>query len=423
MQISRQSRPASLRMLCKAASLSPALLAGLSGFAQAQEAGGTVLSFGIEQGLYWKDNPDLDIPSTGSEISSRTALSFGFVNETRNQRFAFNTKGTLVAGDSTYTGLVSPSANLSYSRSSASTTLEVAAFVTETDVSALDYLSGVDSTGTAVTLAVSGSGTQRKTGANAKLTFGQDSILGGSFSLAATKTEYVDTTDTSLIDNRRNTAQLSLRADLNEVTTATLGLTGSQLKEQATPTETSSSVSLGVSYARPNGSYTATIGTANSSSGSRQSLRFGRALDLPTGKLSASLGVAHLATGTTQAIGALDWQQDFARGALSFGLSRDVTNNDSNAETRVSRLTMSYSQALTETLGLSLSASLQDSIDTASSLATTTTNISASLKKDLTEDWGMTLGANYRVSDKDSTGRADSSTVYLSIGRNFEFRP
>ncbi len=422
MQVSRQSGPTPLRMLYKATGLAPFVLAGLSGFAQAQEAGGMILSFGIEQGLYWEDNPDLDIPSTGSETSSHTTLSFGFVSETRSQRFAFDAQGTLVAGDSSETGLVTPSARLSYSRSSASTTLDLAAFLTETDVSALDYLSGVDSTGTAVTLAVSGSGTQRKTGANAKLTFGQDSRFGGSFSLGVTKTSYVDTTDPSLLDNHRNTAQLSLRADLNKTITATLGLTASQLKEQGAASDNSSSVSLGLAYARPNGSYTATIGTANSSAGSRQSLRFGRALDLPTGQLSASFGIAHLATGKTQAIGALDWQQDFARGALKFGLSRDVTNNDSDAETRISRVAMSYSQALTQTLDLSLSAVLQDSFDTATSLTTTTTNISANLNKDLTKDWGMTLGTSYRVNDKDSIGRANSSTVYLSIGRKFEVR-
>ena len=415
----RQSRSGVLRLLCMTASFAAVLPSN----GQAQEVGGVVLSFGIEQGIYWKDNPDLDIPSTGKEISSGTKLNFGLVNETQDQRLSFTAQGTLVVGNGTEKGLVSPSANLSYSRSSVATTLEVSAFVREADVSTLDFLTGIDGTGTPVFAAVSGTGTRHQTGANAKLTFGQDSRFGGSFSLGLTDTRYHDTTDPSLIDNRRNTANLSLRFDLNEVTTATLGLTGSQLKDQGAATQNSTNVSLGLAFDRPNGAYTADLTTANGKDGTRQSLRFGRSLDLPAGKLSANLGLARLSSGSTQMVGALDWQQELAQGTLTLGVSHDVTSNDNDAETSVSRLAVSYNQELSATLGLALSAGLQDSSETTTGFGTKTTDLSASLRKQLTQDWGMTFGASHRIRDKDVSGRAESSTVFLSIGRNFVFRP
>ena len=423
MQVSRQSRPAALCLLCMTASLAAVLPA--SGWAQqTQPTGGVLINFGIEEGIYWKDNPSLNIPSKGSEASSRTKLNFGLVSETRIQKLAFTAQGTLVAGNGREKGMTSPSVNLSYSRTSAATTLDFSAFLRSSDVSTLDLLNGIDGTGAPIVVAVSGTGTQRQTGANTTLTFGQNSRFGGSFSLGLTDTKYLDTTDPTLIDNRRNTAKLSLRFDLNETTTANLGLSGSQLKDQGAPTDTNSSVAHGLVHVVPDGTYTADLGTANSKDGARQSLRFGRSLDLPAAKISGNLGVVRLSSGSTQVIGALDWQQQFASGgALTLGLSRNVTNNSNNNETRVSQLTMSYNQPLTPTLDLGLSAGLQQSSASLTGLKSTGTDFSASLSKQLTPDWAMNFGASHQIRDRNSSGRAASSTVFLTIGRNFAFRP
>ena len=41
----------------------------------------------------------------------------------------------------------------------------------------------------------------------------------------------------------------------------------------------------------------------------------------------------------------------------------------------------------------------------------------------LTPDWTLNIGANHRIKDEDSIGRAASNSVFLSVGRTFEFRP
>lgn len=417
----RLTNPLAFRSLCLTAALS-VCLPGL-GVAQTQEAGGVLITFGIDQSLQWQDNPDLDIPASGSDTTSRTKLRFGFVSETRTQRLAFDLGGTVVAGNGTESGLVSPSAELSYRLESAASALELAAFLREADVDALDFLTGTDDLGAPVLTAVTGTGTRRQTGADLRLEFGRDAPFGGSFSLGRTNTDYRDTTDASLIDNSRTTAGLTLRFDLTEVTTATATLSGSRLQEDAAPTETTETLTLGLSHDRPDGAYTTSLSISRNDDGTRQALRFGRSIDLPSGKLALSLGLSRPVAGSTQAIGAIDWQQELARGTFRIGLSRDVTGNDRDEETRATRLAVSYSQSLTPTLGLSLSAGYQASRDTLTGLDATTTNISASLRQDLTADWGLNLGATHRIKDEDGVGRAKSSSVFLSLSRDFEFRP
>ncbi|MFN4128273.1 MAG: hypothetical protein ACK4GC_00405 [Paracoccaceae bacterium] len=410
------------------ATLGAACLAGLLVLpglvrAQTQEQGGVRLTFGIEQGLAWRDNPDLAIPASDSETTSRTRLRFGLVSETRIQRLAFEAEGILLAGSKTDNGLVSPSAMLSYRLESAATALELEAFLRDSDVDTLEFISGSDDLGAPIITSVTGSGTRRQTGATALVEFGRDAPFGGSFSLGRTDTDYVDTTDASLIDSRRTTARLALRFDLTEVTSATATLSATRLEEVGSPRENSESLTLGLTQSLPDGAYTASLTIGRNQDGTRTSLSFGRSLDLSAGQLSASLGLSRPVNGKTQGIAALDWRQDLVSGTFRLGLARNVTGNDRDEETRVSRLTLSYAQELTPTLGLNLSVGLQDSRETLTGLSTRTANLSASLRQELTEDWGLNLGATHRIKDTDGTGRASSNSVFLTIRRDFEFRP
>lgn len=421
MRVSPQSGSSALRALCLTVGLTAALPS--STWAQAQGTGGLKITFGIDQGIDWKDNPNFNIPASGTETIGRTQLSFGFLSETRNQRLAINARGALEAGSGSENGLVSPSVSLSYQRDAISTALEFTAFLREADVSTLDFFNITDGLGAPVTVAISGTGTRRQTGAATKLSFGQNAPFGGNVSLGLTDSTYLGTTDPSLIDNRRINADLTLRFDLTQTTIATATFSGSRLKDEGAAAENSETLSFGLRQDRPNGVYTATLSATRTINGTRQSLRFGRNLDFPTGTLSANLGIVHTISGSTQAVGALSWQQTLVNGSLSIGLARDVTSNDANSETRVSRLSMSYSRALTQTLGLDLSAGIQDSIETFSGLSTKTTNLSASLRKQLTPDWGVTFGANHRIRDKSIAGSATSSSVFLTVGRIFEYYP
>ena len=409
--------PATLGAACLVAGLV------LPGTAQAQEPGGLRLTFGIDQGLHWRDNPDLDIPSSGTEATSRTQLRFGLVAETRIQRLAFDLGGTVVAGNGSEKGLTTPSATLAYRLESAATALELEAFLREADVDTLDFIFGGDDLDAPVVTAVTGSGTRRQTGATASVEFGRDAPFGGRFSLGRTETDYVDTTDPSLIDNHRTTARLALRFDLTEVTSATTTLSATRLEEAGAPREDTETLTIGLVHSRPDGAYSVSMTIGRTEDGTRESLSFGRSLDLPAGQLSASLGLSRPVTGKTQGIGTLDWQQDLAHATFRLGLARSVTGNDRDEETRVSRLTLSYAQELTPTLGLNLSAGLQDSSETQTGLSSRTTNLSASLRQELAQDWGLNLGVTHRIKDDSAAGRARSNGVFLSLSRDFVFYP
>lgn len=417
MQLLRQSGLTALCYVCVLAALSS------QAFAQTQDAGGVSFTFGIQQGVYWKDNPDLSIPATGSSFVGNTVLSFGLVSETQTQRIALSADGTLETGNGRENGITLPSVELSYRRAVASAALGITAFLSEDDVSALDFLETTDTLGTPITVSTTGTGTRRQTGATAKFDFGVDDPFGGTLSLRRTDTTYIGTSDPSLIDNTRTTAGLSFRFDVTEVMTATASLSASRLKDDGAPATNSNGVSVALKQARPDGAYTATIAVAHSISGSRQSLRFGRDLDLPTGSLSVDLGIAHTAAGSTLAIGALTLQRDMLHGSLQLGLSREVTSTDSDTETRLSNLSMGYTHEITPTLGLTVSAALRNSHETSTGLETTSTNLSANLQQQLAQDWGLNFGATHRISDKDISGRAKSSSVYLNLSRNFTFRP
>lgn len=399
------------------------LVAGvvLPGFAQ--EQGGLRLTFGINQGLDWRDNPDLENPSSGSETTSRTQLRFGLISQTPTQRLAFDLGGTVVAGSTTENGLTTPSARLLYRRESAAAALELEAFLREADVDTLDFILGSDDLNAPVVTAVTGSGTRRQTGATAMVEFGREAPFGGSFSLGRTQTDYLDTTDPSLIDNVRTTAQLALRFDLTEVTSVTTTLSAARLDEGSAPREDTENLTIGLTHSLPAGAYTASLTIGRTEDGTRESLSFGRRLDLPAGQLSASFGLSRPVTGKTQGIGTLDWQQDLANATFRLGLARAVTGNDQDEETRVSRLTMSYAQELTPTIGLNLSAGLQDSHETQTGLSTRTANLSASLRQELAQDWGLNLGITHRIKDASGTGRASSNGVFLSLSRDFVFYP
>lgn len=408
--------------------LLPALLvAGLSVSALtpalAQE-GGVLLTFGIDQGLRSESNPGLATPAAATRQTARTTLSFGAVTETRSQRLAFSAQGVLVTGDGATDGLAEPSASLSYQRESVNSLLRLTASLREQEVDALDFFLDTDETDAVIITAVAGTGTQRRIGYGAFLEFGREAPFGGSLSINRAETEYTGTTDPTLIDSTRDTLRLSLRFALSEATEITATASQSRLDEVgAAATSTTDSLSLGLAHDLPNGQLTAEASLTDTAAGQRESLSIGRSFDLARGQLTARLGLSSQATGGSALTGSLAWAQDLPNGKLSFNLTRSVTGDARDSETRLTRLNIGYSRDLSPRLTGSLNMGLQDSQDTATATRTRTTNLSANLVYALTEDWGLDLGATHRIRDRDASPRADSTTFTLSLRRTFEFRP
>ncbi len=394
----------------------------MSTAASAQDGKGRLLTFGIDQNFSWADNPGLAIPSEGTRLRSDTRLTFGAAFEGPRDLLALNTSVVLRGEDSgsgfDY-GVENPAAELSYTRSGTSSSFTASAFLRQSDLAEGLALSDDE---TPVLLQENGSA--RSTGGRLGYSFGDGAPFGGSLRAGLTDTDYRNTTDPDLVDNRTVTAGVGLHFTLNDVTEATLDIDHRRYDEVgAAPVESSTTVAAGLVRALPRGSLRARLSTTFDEDGSRSGLSFGRSIDLPDGALSLDLGLTQSAGGGVDVTGALAYQKELARGGLSARLSRAVTTDAGNDQVLVTALSLGLTQELTPRMGLNMGADWSRSEDTASGLVTDNASLNAALNYALTPDWTLNLGANHRIKDEDSIGRAASNSVFLSVGRTFEFRP
>ena len=390
--------------------------------APAQEGRSRLLTFGIEQSISWADNPGLAIPSEGTRLRADTRLTFGAVLEGPRDLLTFDSSLLLRGEDSGSGfdfGLQNPAAELRYTRSGATSSFTASAFVRESDLAEGLALSEDDGT----PILVLEDGSARSTGARLAYNFGEGAPFGGTLRAGLTNTDYRDTTDPDLVDNRTITAGVGLRFALNEVTEATLDIDHRLYDEVgAAPEESSTTVAASLVRALPRGSLRGTLSTTFDADGSRTGLSLGRSIDLPNGALSLDLGLTE-SEGGTDVTGAVAYQQDLPRGGLSARLSRAVTTDAGNDETLVTALSLGLTQELTPRMGLNMGADWSRSEDTASGTVTDNASLNAALNYALTQDWTLNAGANHRMRDEDGIGRASSNSVFLSVGRTFEFRP
>ena len=406
-------------------------LAGLAalltaGAAATQEGGGILLSFGIEQRFSWADNAGLVIPSEGDSFRADTRLSFGFVSETPRDRLTLNVSGALRGEDRTGGGfdfgLDSPAADLDYTRSGATSSFTTTAFLRETNLD--DGLILSEGEGGESPVLVFEDGTARTKGGRLAYNWGEGTPFGGTVRTSLTDTDYIGTTDPDLVGNRTTTAGVTLRFRVNEVTEASVNIDHRRYDETgAAPVEDSTTVSVGLNRTLPRGSLSGNIAATRDEDGTRTSFSFGRRIELPNGSLSADLGLTEAANGGTNLTGALAWRQELVRGGLSARLSRAVTNDTNNDETLITALSLGLTQELTPRMGLNMGASWTRREDVATDSVTDSASLDAALGYALTEDWNLNVGASHRLKDEDGVGRADSNSVFLSVGRRFEWRP
>lgn len=404
-------------------------LAGLAavltaGTALTQESGGILLTFGIDQRFSVTDNADLKIPSTGTRLRSDTQLSFGFLSEAPRDRLSFDL-GTLLRGEDGDNGfgLENPSAELSYTRSGLSSSFTVSAFLRETNLDdGLTLIEGADGD---LPVLIYENGTARTKGVRLAYNWGEGTPLGGTLRAGLTDTDYRNTTDPDLVDNRNLTVGAGLHFALNEVTEASFDIDHRRYDEDGpTVAEDSTTLSAGLVRTLPRGSLRGKISTTHDEDGTRTGLSFGRSFDLPRGSFSVDLGLTEAAGSGTDMTGALSWRQDLARGgALTARLSRAVTSDVTNNETLVTAFSLGLTQDLTPRMGLNLSTTWAKSEDTGTGIVTDSASLNAALSYALNEDWAMNFGASYKMRDEDGVGRANSSSAFLSVGRTFEWRP
>lgn len=403
--------------------------------AQAQDTGGVVLTFGVAERFETTENLGLDVPSRGRTNQANTNLSFGIRSETQTSRLAFDVSGVLRAAQGpghsgTDFGFDGPKLALSYARSAANATLDLKASLSESDIEYLRPLDDfLDENGQIVLpedLAdLTGTGTRRNAGLNAAVTWGENAPVGFGLSAGYNALSYSNTTSPGLIDSRRKSLGASMRLDLSQVTRVTVNLKFSRFDDDVPRSKSRDTLSLetGLSHDLPTGTLNGSLSAAKTEDGTRLGFSIGRTFDLPNGSLTTNMGLTRAASGGTSLTGSLGYKHELENGQISAQLRRGVQAGGDDTDRLTTALSLGYSQGLSQASALSLDLSYTENTVTATDSTVRNTSFGATYSHALTEDWGLDLGYRQRIRDADGTGKADSSSVFLSLSRDFTFRP
>lgn len=432
------------------------------------------MSFGISQGFEFGDNLALENPAEGSSSIATTTLSFGLVGETDTQQINFGISGALQVQDTPdtdgiETDFADPRFRLSYNRQGADSELGVRANYFSSSVDTLSLNDFINEEGVIVLpedfANLRGNATRNNYSLGVTLDLFQNDPLGLRLTAGASGTDYTDTSDPDLFDYNRTyvggtalarvsdvlTGTLSLRYstydasddvqtyrtrtttragiiyDISSRATleANIGYTETNTQEIGVSDDTNSSPvgNLSYVYAMPNGQITADLDATTDEDGAeRLNLVFGRRMDLPDGSLAFRFGLTDPEFGDVAPIGGLNWTRNLPAAKISVQLSRAVTLSNED-ETQLSTiLAVNYEQEINRVSSFGINASYGETDSTDTTDAVKRTGIAATYRHALTKDWNLNTGVGYRTREENGQ-TASSPRVFLSIGRQFTFRP
>lgn len=401
--------------LAAAVALPATLAAQQAADAAGGDAGGGIrLTFGIDTQLESHTNADLTAGDARDSLEYDTRLRFGYLTETRNSRLAFDAsvqaEGDLSGG--TGTGdVVNPNLSLSYARQGAGTSLDTRAFLSQIDLGRDGSLEDFDAN----------QGTRRDTGGSLALKWGEDGPVGFGFDLSYTDSDFRD--GATQPDRTRLRYGATLRLDLTQATSLTLGLAQTRFDAADDSPRETTAFDAGLAFDRPRGALSVDLRLEDTPEGTRAGLTLGHSVELPDGQIDARLGVTRGSSGDTNLTGGLTYARDLARGQFTASLARDVTSgNEDDSERRITRASLGLTQTLTPRATLLLDFGLSESRATEGDTVTQNANASATVRYGLAQDWNLDVGLSHRLRDTDTTGTARDTSVFLGLSRDFEVR-
>ena len=181
----------------------------------------------------------------------------------------------------------------------------------------------------------------------------------------------------------------------------------------------------------PNGTIFGNFTSTVNQNGTRSILSFGRTLQLPSGTFSGTLGVTHTPAGNDRISGSLAYNHVMRSSDITVTAQRSVTSNGANTAAGAStdvlntRVGVVYNYAINtdSAFNLAFNWGRAEAADSGFAYNTTErTTLSAGYSRMLTQDWNMTGGLQLRHRS-DNGGTAQSNAVFLTLDRNFSFRP
>lgn len=445
--------------------LAPTAAAGAS-------TGGPQPGLQIDMGLKTSLKADSNLPLTpgssrGTSSVSDTNLSFGLSSVTSAYTLTVKTTGVLryahIPGRTIH-GLEDPILNALFIADSSNSRLTLNAhlryvdrlFLSPFQVEQEDLQAGIISNG----------GTLRDPSYSLRYETGLNAPLGALFNLSHAEKNYSGVTNPRLFDTVTDRADAQATLRFNQVTTGRVtaaythytaqdllqtdrrttdyavgvirDLTQTlQLDAQIGHTDVQTDTvggtahsngltgSVGLTQTMTNGTIFGTLSTTRNQNGARTTLSFGRDLALPNGNLRASIGATKGSIGSGAIIGSLAYSWQLPVDTFSVTLDRSTATNNSSQDVLNTRLDLSWDHTINSVSSVNLAVNWvrQEHTRVAGAPTIQLTNLDATYRRQLTSDWAMTSGLTYRT--RTETGKLDahSTAVFVTLGRNFSFRP
>lgn len=183
--------------------------------------------------------------------------------------------------------------------------------------------------------------------------------------------------------------------------------------------------SVGLTKTLTNGTVFGTLGSTRNQNGKRVDLSFGRALALRNGNLSAAIGLTKGDTGSTNTTAALSYTHQLLRDDFRVSVNRGASTNGLNQDIIDTRIGLGYGHLIDNVSRLDLTFDWGRTEDTGSTGANTIDlyDLSAVYTRSITPDWNLSGGVTLRKQEETGRQTADSTSLFVTLGRNFSFRP
>ena len=439
--------------------------------ALAQEESGISMTLGVEQRFETGDNLGLETPEEGNTTLSTTTLTFGLNTATSNQSLGVNAgiklrAGELPSNSDIDTGIVEPQLSFNYMLQSPNAVLNVDGSYRESDISFTPAIGDLtDANGQRILPPdfddLEGSGTRRNYNLGASLETGRNAPLGFVFDASVRGISY-DQQSANLDDNFRYAAGVRANFRFTEVTTGFASYNFDHFEEDdALNTERdTNAVEIGVSqqlsqrasfeaaigyteideelngisstssgatgrlsfnYLMPDGSINTSYSTSRDQDGARHTVNVGRTFTLPTGQFAIEIGATQDESGDPDLVGSLNYTRNMPTGVISVGLNRNVSTSSEDEERVTTTADLGYDHEINSisSIGFDLSFGLSEATGGVNNDDTRRTDVSASYNRRVTEDWSMSTGVEYRIRDEDLAGKSDSTSIFLTLNRDF----
>ena len=444
---------------------------GLSGVAFGQataQQGGVSVTADVDSAVIADSNRALDPDGGDSSLVSETTIDLMLRDRTRLSELALGFGGALRAGDaSVEQGLADAYVDLSFGRETPDAAVSAGVRHESIDLSFADPLTQDEIEDNTISAT---RGDRETTFLSAGVEIGRQAPIGVSLDLSHRSVNYTDTFDPDLFDSETDRATVAATLRVSPAETATLSFGIDRYEAEDADATRRDTTTLNLGYARdlsPVTSIDAGIGLTEidedltapgagagtdrsnatariavnrdlslgeiglsatsslTSTGQRNNLEITRAFERRRDSLSARLGISDSDSGDLETIAAVDYTRRVPAGELGLSFSRSVTTSDDSDDLLITRAGASYTLSLSARDRLSLGADVTDISEAGAGNTDDEQrgSLSASWSREVTRDWGLSLGYEFDYSDEAGRGVAESHSVSLSLGRSFSFRP